>query len=109
MSKTKTHCMAVPTSRLLSFIIMTVAVTLALLAMPHTGHAQGIVRGAQEGAAEGDRVAGPLGGLVGGAVGAGVGGAVGAVDSVLGIPSYRWHHHCHGYHDGNGYFHCYRY
>src|ERR1700751_4855541 len=109
MSKTKTHCVAAPTGRLLSFIIMTAAVTLALLAMPHAGHAQGIVRGAQAGAAEGGRVARPLGGLVGGAVGAGVGGAVGPVDGVLGIPSYRWHHHCHGYHDGNGYFHCYRY
>ena len=62
---------------------------LALLAMPHAGHAQGIVRGAQEGSYEGNRIAGPVGGVVGGAVGAGVGGAMGAVKGVFGIPEWR--------------------
>src|SRR5262249_16136836 len=61
------------------------AILLALLALPHAGHAQGIVRGAQEGSYEGNRIAGPVGGAVGGVVGAGVGGAVGAVEGVLGI------------------------
>jgi hypothetical protein len=83
------------------------AVTLALLAIPHIGHAQGIVRGAQEGAYEGNRAAGPIGGVVGGAVGAGVGGAVGAVDGVLGIP-YRHHNRCRGFYDRYDRFHCYR-
>ena len=59
-----------------------------LLALPHAGHAQGIVRGAQEGSYEGNRIAGPVGGVVGGAVGAGVGGAMGAVNGVLGIPGH---------------------
>ena len=62
-----------------------------MLAIPHPGHAQGIVRGAQEGVYEGNRVAGPVGGVVGGAVGAGVGGAMGAVEGVLGIPESRLH------------------
>jgi hypothetical protein len=83
------------------------AIALAWLAIPHAGHAQGIVRGAQEGSAEGNRVAGPVGGVVGGAVGAGVGGAVGAVDGVLGIP-YRHHYHCRGFYDRYDHFHCYR-
>ncbi len=83
------------------------AIALALLAMPHIGHAQGIVRGAQEGAAEGNRIAGPVGGVVGGAVGAGVGGAMGAIHGVLGIP-YGHHYRCRGFYDRSGYFHCYR-
>ena len=83
------------------------ALALALLAIPHIGHAQGIVRGAQEGGYEGNRVAGPIGGVVGEAVGAGVGGAVGAVDGVLGIP-YRGHGHCRGFYDRYDHFHCYR-
>jgi hypothetical protein len=83
------------------------ALTLALLAIPQIGHAQGIVRGAQEGAYEGNRAAGPIGGVVGGAVGAGVGGAVGAVDGVLGIP-YRGHYRCRGFYDRYDRFHCYR-
>jgi hypothetical protein len=82
------------------------AVALALLAIPHIGHAQGIVRGAQEGAYEGNRVAGPVGGVVGGAVGAGVGGAVGAVEGVLGVPHRSWR--CQGFRDSYGRFHCYR-
>jgi hypothetical protein len=83
------------------------AIILALLAVPHLGHAQGIVRGAQEGAAEGDRVAGPIGGVVGEAVGAGVGGAIGAVDGVLGIPD-RHTYRCRGFYDRYDHFHCYR-
>ena len=79
--------------------------TLALLAIPHLAHAQGIVRGAQEGSYEGGRVAGPVGAAVGGAVGAGVGGAVGAVDGILGIP----YHRCHGYYNRYGHWRCYRY
>ena len=86
------------------------AIVLALLAIPHIGHAQGIVRGAQEGAYEGSRVAGPVGGVVGGAVGAGVGGAVGAVKGVFGIPDrgYRRGYRCRGYYDRYDHFHCYR-
>jgi hypothetical protein len=80
---------------------------LALLAIPHSGHAQGIVRGAQEGSYEGNRVAGPVGGVVGGAVGAGVGGAMGAVNGVLGIP-YHGRYHCRGYYNRYGHFRCYR-
>jgi hypothetical protein len=79
------------------------ATALALLAIPHAAHPQGIVRGAQQGAAEGNRV----GGVVGGAVGAGVGGAMGAVKGVFGIPNggYR---RCRGYYDRYDRFHCYR-
>jgi uncharacterized protein YcfJ len=82
------------------------ALVLALLAIPHIGHAQGIVRGAQEGAAEGNRVAGPVGGVVGGAVGAGVGGAMGAVKGVFGISDRGYR--CRGYYDRHSRFHCYR-
>jgi hypothetical protein len=86
------------------------AIILALLAIPHVGHAQGIVRGAQEGSAEGNRIAGPVGGVVGGAVGAGVGGAAGAVKGVFGIPDRGWRrgHRCRGYYGRSGRFHCYR-
>ncbi|TQF43378.1 hypothetical protein UNPF46_01925 [Bradyrhizobium sp. UNPF46] len=80
---------------------------LALLVLPHPGHAQGIVRGAQEGSYEGNRIAGPVGGAVGGVVGAGVGGAVGAVEGALGIP-HRHYRRCRGYYDGYHRFHCYR-
>jgi hypothetical protein len=84
------------------------AFALALVAIPHLAHAQGVVRGAQEGAYEGSydggRVAGPVGSAVGGAVGAGVGGAVGAVDGILGIPGPR----CHGYYNRYGHWRCYR-
>ena len=84
------------------------AFALALVAIPHLTHAQGVVRGAQEGAYEGSydggRVAGPVGSAVGGAVGAGVGGAVGAVDGILGIPGPR----CHGYYNRYGHWRCYR-
>jgi hypothetical protein len=89
-------------------LLAIIALALAWLALPQLVHAQGIVRGAHEGAYEGNRVAGPVGGVVGGAVGAGVGGAVGAVEGVFGVPYRGWHHHCHGYRDGYGHFHCYR-
>jgi hypothetical protein len=91
-------------------LLAAAAIILALLAIPHTGHAQGIVRGAQQGSAEGNRVAGPVGGVVGGAVGAGVGGAVGAVKGVFGIPDrgYRRGYRCRGYYGRSGRFHCYR-
>jgi hypothetical protein len=89
--------------------LATLALTLALISLPHLAHAQGVVRGAQQGASEGSydggRVAGPVGAAVGGAVGAGVGGAVGAVDGVLGIPGPR----CHGYYNRYGHWRCYRY
>jgi hypothetical protein len=91
------------------FMLASALLALALLSGPQPGHGQGIVRGAQEGAYEGNRVAGPVGGVVGGAVGAGVGGAVGAVEGVFGVPHYYWHHHhCHGFYDRGGYYHCYR-
>jgi hypothetical protein len=89
------------------YYLAAAAFALGLISLPHTGHAQGIVRGAQQGAYDGNRVAGPVGGLVGGAVGAGVGGALGAVDGVLGIPDGR-HYHCRGYYNRYGHFRCYR-
>ena len=107
MNKTKVRSGALPSgSRPLIFAASVVA--LALLCVPHPGHGQGIVRGAQQGSDEGNRVAGPVGGVVGGAVGAGVGGAVGAVEGVFGAPYYWRHHHCHGFYDRAGYYHCYR-
>lgn len=89
------------------------AAALALLAMPTTGHSQGIVRGAQDGAYHGNRAAGPVGGVVGGAIGAGVGGAVGAVNGVLGLPNHGPRHYhrgqrCRGYYNRHGQFRCYR-
>jgi hypothetical protein len=83
---------------------------LALLGIPVSAHAQGVVggmeRGAAQGSYDGGRVAGPVGSAVGGAVGAGVGGAVGAVDGILGIP---YAHRCHGYYNRYGHWRCYRY
>jgi hypothetical protein len=96
-----------PTGLPLKFHLAAAAMALALLAIPHLGHAQGIVGGAEEGSREGGRAAGPVGAVVGGAVGAGVGGAMGAVHGVLGIP-YRHHYHCHGFYDRYDHFHCYR-
>ena len=107
--KTKIRTTALPTGSSAKLHLAAAAVTLALLAIPHIGHAQGIVRGAQEGAYEGNRAAGPVGGVVGGAIGAGVGGAVGAVDGVLGIPDrHRYRYRCHGFYDRHNRFHCYR-
>jgi hypothetical protein len=109
MRKTKVKTATRAAGWPLPFIFALLAVTLAFIVMAHAGHAQGIVRGAQEGAYEGHRVAGPVGGVVGGAVGAGVGGAMGAVEGVFGLPEpHYWHHHCHGFRDGYGQFHCYR-
>jgi hypothetical protein len=108
MRKTKVESAVLPAGWPLPSIFAAFTVVLVMLALPHAGHAQGIVRGAQEGSYEGNRVAGPVGGVVGGAVGAGVGGAMGAVEGVFGVPGPRWRHHCHGYRDGYGRFHCYR-
>src|ERR1700722_19583220 len=107
MKTTKITAATLPAGSPARLYLAGAALALALLAIPHIGHAQGIVRGAQEGAYEGNRAAGPVGGLVGGAVGAGVGGAMGAVDGVLGIP-YRGHRHCRGFYDRYDRFHCYR-
>src|ERR1700754_712624 len=109
MRKTKVKSASLSADWVLPFIFALVAVALALIAMPHAGHAQGIVRGAQEGSYEGHRVAGPVGGVVGGAVGAGVGGAMGAVEGVFGIPDrgYRRGQRCRGYYS-HGHFYCYR-
>lgn len=107
MQRTKVRSARPASDLRLPFIFAVTALALAL--SPHAGRAQGIVRGAQQGASEGDRIAGPVGGVVGGAVGAGVGGAVGAVEGVFGVPHYHhWHHHCRGFYDGRGYYHCYR-
>jgi hypothetical protein len=106
-TQTKITTSALPTGLPVKSSLAVAAIALALLAIPHAGNAQGIVRGAQEGAYEGNRAAGPVGGLVGGAVGAGVGGAVGAVDGVLGIPTGR-RYRCRGFYDRYDRFHCYR-
>ena len=108
--KTKTMTAALPAGLPVKLQLAAPALILALLAIPHIGHAQGIVRGAQEGAYEGNRVGGPVGGVVGGAVGAGVGGAVGAVKGVFGIPDrgYRRGYRCRGYYDRYHRFRCYR-
>jgi hypothetical protein len=107
MKTAKVRTAVAPPGLPLRWIFAAAAGALALLTIPHAAHSQGIVRGAQEGSYEGNRVAGPVGGVVGGAVGAGVGGAVGAVEGVFGVPHRGWHH-CHGYRDHYGYFHCYR-
>jgi hypothetical protein len=103
--KTAAHPVEVPALRWLA----AGALALALIAIPHLAHAQGVVggmeRGAAQGSYDGGRVAGPVGSAVGGAVGAGVGGAVGAVDGILGIPGPR----CHGYYNRYGHWRCYRY
>jgi hypothetical protein len=110
MKKTKVKAAAQPAGLSMRLLLAAAAIVLALLAIPHHGHAQGIVRGAQEGSYEGNRIAGPVGGVVGGAVGAGVGGAVGAVRGVFGIPDRGWHrgHRCRGYYNRYGHFRCYR-
>ncbi|MGY3488635.1 hypothetical protein ACVW1C_006518 [Bradyrhizobium sp. USDA 4011] len=109
MNNTKVKTAAVVSAGLSARLLLAAAaLAWALVAVPHAGHAQGIVRGAHEGAYEGNRVAGPVGGVVGGAVGAGVGGAMGAVKGVFGIPDrgYRRGHRCRGYYR-HGHFHCY--
>jgi hypothetical protein len=86
------------------------ALALALTAIPHFAHAQGVIggmdRGARQGEYEGGRAAGPVGAVVGGAIGAGVGGAVGAVDGVLGVPGPR---RCRGHYNRSGHWRCNRY
>ncbi|HEV2158830.1 hypothetical protein [Bradyrhizobium sp.] len=107
MNKARIAAAQLPAGLPVRLLFAAAAILLALLALPHASHAQGIVRGAQEGSYEGNRIAGPVGGVVGGAVGAGVGGAVGAVEGVFGIPHHR-HYRCRGYYDGYHRFHCYR-
>jgi hypothetical protein len=106
MMKMKVKTAALPPGLPVKLYLAAAAIVLALLAIPHIGHAQGIVRGAQEGSHEGNRVAGPIGGVVGGAVGAGVGGAMGAVKGVFGITDRGYR--CRGYYDRHDRFHCYR-
>ena len=112
MNTTKTIAATPTTGLRVKLTLAAAALVLALLAIPHPGHAQGVVGGmeggAQQGAHEGGRAAGPVGAVVGGAVGAGVGGAVGAVDGVLGLPEHHWRHGCRGFYDRYDHFHCYR-
>ena len=83
------------------------ALALALLAIPHAGHAQGIVRGAQEGAHEGNR--------------APVRWAAWLAARSAPVSAARWapsrassgfpiggHYRCRGYYNRYGHFHCYR-
>jgi hypothetical protein len=107
MNKTGIKTVTMPAGLSLRLVFGAAAIALALMAVPHAGNAQGIVRGAREGSYEGNRIAGPVGGVVGGAVGAGVGGAMGAVRGVLGIP-YGHHYRCRGFYDRHDRFHCYR-
>jgi hypothetical protein len=110
MQRIKTKIATLPVGLPVRLYLAVAAFILALLAIPHLGQAQGIVRGAQEGSNEGNRIAGPVGGVVGGAVGAGVGGAMGAVKGVFGIPDrgYRRGYRCRGYYGRYDRFHCYR-
>ncbi|MCK1707652.1 MULTISPECIES: hypothetical protein [unclassified Bradyrhizobium] len=108
MNKARIAAAQLPADVSVRLLFAVAAILFALLSLPQSGHAQGIVRGAQEGSYEGNRIAGPVGGVVGGAVGAGVGGAVGAVEGVFGIPHHRYYHRCRGYYDGYHRFHCYR-
>jgi hypothetical protein len=104
--KTKTSTLQAGTS--FKVYLAVAATALALLAIPHAGHAQGVFRGAEqggrEGVSEGGRAAGPVGAVVGGAIGTGVGAAVGGVRGVLGIDRGR---RCRGYYTRRGYFRCY--
>jgi len=68
------------------FHLMIAAGLIAVLAMPLTAQAQGIIRGGEEGAAAGNRAAGPAGGAVGAVVGGVAGGLAGGVKGILGIP-----------------------
>jgi hypothetical protein len=108
--KTLTLTAGTPDPTKLATRLVLAAGILALLAIPHLAHAQGMVGGARDGSREGNRIAGPVGGVVGGAIGAGVGGAVGGVKGVLGIPDhgYRRGYRCRGYYDRYSRFHCYR-
>lgn len=57
------------------------ALVAAVLVLPLSAHAQGIVGGAAEGSRQGAEAAGPVGGLVGGVVG----GVTGGIAGLLGI------------------------
>jgi len=59
MKKIKIKTATLPTALPAKFYLAAAAIVLALLATPHIGHAQGLVRGAQEGSREGNRIAGP--------------------------------------------------
>ena len=107
MKTTGTKVASLPAASPARLYLAGAALALALLAVPHADHAQGIVRGAEQGGYEGNRIAGPVGGVVGTAVGAGVGGAVGAVDGILGIP-YGGGYRCRGYYNRHHHFRCYR-
>jgi hypothetical protein len=104
--KTKTSTLQLGTS--VKVYLAVAATALALLAIPHAGHAQGVIRGAEQGSREGvrkgGRAAGPVGAVVGGAIGTGVGAAVGGVRGVLGIDRGR---RCRGYYTRRGHFRCY--
>jgi hypothetical protein len=104
--KTKTSTLQMGSS--VKAYLAVAATALALLAIPHAGHAQGVFRGAEqggrEGVREGGRAAGPVGAAVGGALGTGVGAAVGGVRGVLGVDRGR---RCRGYYTRRGYFRCY--
>ena len=106
-SQVRIGTVARPTHKRVALALAMAATALALVSLPHAGHAQGIVRGAQQGSAEGNRIAGPVGGVVGGAVGAGVGGAVGAVEGVFGVPHRSWRRGCRGYYTRHHHFRCY--
>ena len=55
MNKIRVKTAALPAGLPAKFWLAIAAIVLALLALPHVGHAQGIVRGAQEGSYEGNR------------------------------------------------------
>jgi hypothetical protein len=92
-TKTRVKTATMPAGLPVKVYLAIAAVVLAWLAIPHIGHAQGIVRGAQEGSYEGNRVAGPIGG------------AMGAVKGVFGINDRGYR--CRGYYSHH-HFHCYR-
>ena len=102
MKRIKTRSAASSAGLPVRLYLALAALVLALLAIPHLGQAQGIVRGAQEGSYEGNRIAGPVGGVVGG--------AMGAVKGVFGIPDRGWRrgYRCRGFYDRHNHFHCYR-
>jgi hypothetical protein len=68
--------------------ILGAAAVAAILALPVTAEAQGVIGGAQQGATVGNRAAGPIGGAVGGVVGGVTGGVVGGVRGVIGAPQH---------------------
>lgn len=105
----KTNASALQTGTSVRFYLAVASTALALLAIPHAVHAQGVFRGGEQGARqgvrEGGRAAGPVGAVVGGAIGTGVGAALGGVNGVLGLDRGR---RCRGYYTRRGTFRCYR-